>query len=76
VRAGGITLLRKRIAYLKNTDLPSLDKSREAWEPHKQAFKDKLAELDRMELLVEELVKERVEKRESKQAGFFKIPSS
>ena len=68
MKYGGITLLRKRIEYLKNVDLPSLDRSREAWKPHEQVFKDKLAELDYMEILLQELLMEREHKKKKKKS--------
>ncbi len=55
----GITLLRKRIDWLKEHDLPDFDRSRESYPPHDQVFKDKLAELDRMEKQLEEKLKKR-----------------
>jgi len=73
----GIPLLRKRIWYLKTKDLPYLDRSRETFEPDRQIFKDRLAELDRLEIRLEELLaeKEKIKgpKKVRKTKSFFKL---
>jgi len=64
VKYGGLTLLRKRIEYLKY-ELVQLDKTRALSELDNQMFKDKLAEVDRMEIWVLELEMERAHKKSS-----------
>lgn len=64
MKYGGLTLLRKRIEYLKY-ELVQLDKTRALSELDNQMFKDKLAEVDRMEIWVLELEMERAHKKSS-----------
>lgn len=61
LRAGGITLLRKRIAYLEK-EIPQFEESSRTYEPHIQVVIDKKEELERMKIILEELLQERIDK--------------